>query len=81
MGLKKLSAKLTDYKKRLDDGKAKPIKANHVEKVLRKLRHKEAELMERAADTKNPDKLERLTRKQAVAREQISRAEWLLDNL
>lgn len=81
MGLKKLAAKLTEYNDRLDDGKAKAIKPSHVEKILCKLRDKETELTARIAETDKQDKRERLSRKLTVAREQISRGEWLLDHI
>ena len=44
MGLKKLSEKLANYNDRLKSGKVSKIKPDHVEKVLRKLRKKSAEL-------------------------------------
>ena len=34
MGVKKLAAKVADYKQRLEDGKASKIEPDHVEKVL-----------------------------------------------
>lgn len=81
MGLKKLAAKMAEYNDRLNDGKAKAIKPNHVEKILGKLRDKETELTARIAETDNQEKRQRLSRKLTVAREQISRGEWLLDHV
>jgi len=81
MGLKKLAAKVADYNQRLEDGKVKEIKPRHVEKVLRKLRDKETELTARLAETEDRRKLDRLNQKLGIAREHISRAEWLLGHL
>lgn len=81
MGLKKLAAKVAEYNERLDAGKARKIKPDHVEKVLKKLRSKEAELKNEIAATPKPEKRERLMRKLGVAQEQITRAEWLLKTL
>lgn len=81
MGLKKLAAKVADYDQRLESGKAQEIKPSHVAKVLKKLREKEAELQERAGETQDREKLDRVNRKLAIAREQIERAEWLLEHI
>lgn len=81
MGVKKLAAKVADYKQRLEDGKASKIEPDHVEKVLAKLRRKQADLDQRLAETTGTDERERLERKLAVAKEHIARAEWLLAEL
>ena len=81
MGVKKLAAKVADYDDRLQNGKAKKIKPDHVRKVLRKLRDKEAELAVQSAETKDSKKLDRVNRKLDIAREHIVRAEWLLDHV
>lgn len=81
MGLKKLAEKLADYNERLERGKTEKIKPSHVEKVLDKLRKKVAELeAEIAAETRD-DKTDRLARKLGTAREQVQRAEWLLQEI
>lgn len=81
MGLKKLAAKVADYRARLEDGKASEIKPDHVRKVLEKLRHKEADLEEKLEKADGDEDRERLTRKLEVAQQQIRHAEWLLDTL
>lgn len=81
MGLKKLAAKLQDYDKRLANGNAFKIKPAHVEKILKKLRKKEAELDDDLSHKHSADKRQRLERKRGVAREQIDRAQWLLDQI
>lgn len=81
MGIKKLAAKVADYQDRLERGQASKIKPAHVSEVLKKLRKKEAELQADLTDTNKHDKRDRLTRKITIAREHISRAEWLLEQL
>lgn len=81
MGLKKLAAKLQDYDDRLAEDKASQIKPAHVERVLEKLRKKEAEISHDLLQKHSAGKRERLERKQSVAREQISRAQWLLEKV
>ncbi len=81
MGLKKLAAKVAEYNARLEDGKARRIKPDHVEKVLAKLRRKSAELEAEIAATAAPEKRARLERKLEVARAQEARAEWLLGQI
>lgn len=78
MGLKKLTEKLADYKERLERGKTEKIKSDHVRKVLAKLRKKSAELEAELSTETKAAKKERLARKLDVARDQVSRAEWLL---
>lgn len=81
MGLKKLAAKVAEYNERLERGKARKIKPDHVRKVLRKLREKEADLVAELAEVDDPNKIKRLNYKISIAREHISRAEWLLSEI
>ncbi len=81
MGLKKLAEKLSDYKARLERGKAKKIKPDHVQKVLEKLRKKSSELEAEIALEDKEEKKARLRRKLSVAREHMERAEWLLTQI
>lgn len=81
MGLKKLAAKLQDYDKRFADGDAFKIKPAHVQKILEKLRKKEAEISDDLLKKHRAGKRQRLERKRNVAREQIDRAQWLLDKV
>ena len=81
MGLRKLAEKLADYQERLEAGKARTIEPGHVEKVLDKLRRKEADLLSRIAAETDADERADLDRKLRVAREHLSRAEWLLSRL
>ncbi|RBI83993.1 hypothetical protein DRV85_13310 [Rhodosalinus halophilus] len=78
MGLKKLAEKVAEYQQRLEAGKAQRIAPEHVEKVLDKLRRKEADLLARIAAEPDAEERADLDRKLRVAREHISRAEWLL---
>jgi len=78
MGLGKLAQKVADYQERLEAGKARTIEPRHVEKVLDKLRRKEAELLARIASETDQDERADLDRKLRVAREHIDRATWLL---
>jgi predicted nucleic acid-binding Zn-ribbon protein len=81
MGLKKLAAKVADYNDRLERGKASKIKPEDVNKVLKKLRTKEASLEARMSQASDPDEKASLQRKCAIAREHIGRAEWLLSEI
>lgn len=81
MGLKSLVEKMSAYSARLEQGKAGKIKAEDVQKVLRKLERKKAELLSELEDKTDPDKRARLERKIGVAREHIARAEWLLEQI
>ena len=81
MGLKKLAAKVAEYKERLESGKANKIKPGHVEKVLEKLRKKSIELEAEIASAHSFEKRARLEKKLKVARSQEERAEWLLKEL
>ena len=81
MGLRKLVEKLADYQERLEAGKARTIEPGHIDKVLNKLRRKEADLLSRIASETNEEERADQDRKLRVAREHISRAEWLLAEL
>ncbi|MBW4986018.1 hypothetical protein KZZ07_26145 [Mameliella sp. CS4] len=81
MGLKKLAAKVEDYKARLESGKASEIKSSHVERVLQKLRVKAADLRAEIDAARSADKKARLEGKLDIARNHIARAEWLLREL
>ena len=81
MGLKKLAAKVADYNDRLESGKASKIKPDDVNKVLKKLRAKEASLDAKISEARDPDEKARLQQKLAIAREHVSRAEWLLSEI
>ena len=81
MGLKKLAAKVADYNDRLESGKTSKIKPEDVNKVLKKLRAKEASLATEMSEARDPDEKARLQRKRAIAREHISLAEWLLSEI
>lgn len=81
MGLKKLAAKVADYKERLEGGKASKINPGHVEKVLEKLRKKSIALEAEIASANSPEKRTRLEKKLQVARAQEARAEWLMQEI
>ena len=81
MGLKKLAAKVADYRERLDSGKASEIKPDHVQKVLEKLRRKQADLEAQLVVAEGAEETERLARKLDIARQHVQRAEWLLQDL
>ncbi len=81
MRLSKLAEKLTDYKERLELGKAEEIKPGHVKRVLKKLRNKVSDLEAEVSTEKKADKKARLTRKLGIARKQVERAQWLLREL
>ncbi len=81
MGLKKLAAKVEEYKERLESGKASKIKPKHVEKVLDKLRRKSADLEAEMARATSDEERARLERKMRVARTHTERAEWLLKEI
>lgn len=78
MGLKKLAAKVAEYNDRLAHGKTAKINPDHVEKVLNKLRAKEAQLGRELGETTDPAKKTRIERKRGIARQHVERAEWLL---
>lgn len=77
MGLESAMEKLDKYFKRLEEGKARKIKPDHIDKVIRKLETKERHLEADLAETEKPDKKHRLTKKLALVREQKKRAQWL----
>ena len=77
MGLESAIEKLDKYFRRLKKGKARKIKPDHVERVLRKLKTKEKDLQSELADTEKPEKIRRLERKIALVQEQQERAHWL----
>ena len=77
MGLEHAIEKLDKYFKRLEKGKARKIKPDHVEKVLRKLEARERELQSDLAHTEKADKKRRLGKKIELVREQQARARWL----
>ena len=81
MGLKELAEKVAEYNDRLEQGKVETFKPDHVEKVLKKLQKKVAELEAEIAATGNEDRKMRLNRKLAIAREHVERAEWLLEKI
>jgi hypothetical protein len=81
MGLKKLAAKVADYKDRLEHGQASEITPDHVRKVLGKLQRKQADLEAKLGSASDAQEQTRLERKLAVARDQIARAKWLLGEL
>ena len=81
MGLKKLSEKVEEYNDRLERGKSEKIKPGHVEKVLKKLRNKTADLEAEIKSTNNRNKTARLKRKLKIANEHIERAQWLLKEI
>lgn len=81
MGLEKSADKLNKYQHRLRAGKAKRIKANHVEKVVGKLEKREKELVAEIDDAEKPSKKERLTQKLSATRTLMSKAKWLLKEI
>lgn len=81
MKLSKSAEKLDKYYERLNKGKAEKIKPDHVEKVIRKLKTKEELLRRETDESENELKKARLEGKLHTAREQINRAEWLLEKI
>lgn len=81
MGLESAIEKLDKYFKRLEKGKTRKIKPDHVEKVLRKLETKERQLQTDLAETEKADKKRRLTQKLALVQEQQKRARWLQEQI
>lgn len=77
MGLKSAVEKLDKYFKRLDQGEAQEIKPSHVEKEVRKLEAKKAELLDKLAATGKPDEQQRLRGKLDTVNAQLERADWL----
>lgn len=81
MPLKKAIEKLKEYYGRLEAGKTKKIKSGHVEKVIKKLKAYEGNLLEEIKDTAKTSKKKRLKQKLETTRKQIERARWLLDKI
>jgi uncharacterized protein YaiL (DUF2058 family) len=78
MGLKKLAARLAEYRERQEAGRVREIRPEHVERIIAKLTSKEASLSEEIAETRDAEKRTRLEQKREIALEQIARAEWLM---
>lgn len=81
MDLESSVEKLDKYYARLDKGKVRKIKPDHVEKVIGKLKTKEAELIAEIEETRKESRVERLQHKLEVLREQQKRAQWLLGQI
>lgn len=78
MALAKTMEKLQKYYARLEAGKTKKIKPDHVGRVIAKLAAKERSLLREIASAQKPSKKERLRQKLVMTREQIDRARWLM---
>lgn len=81
MGLENAIEKLDKYFKRLEGGKAKKIKPRHVEKMLRKLEVKAADLKVERDEASKESKQISLQRKLDLTLEQHERARWLLEQI
>lgn len=81
MGLESAIEKLDKYFKRLEKGRARKIKPDHVEKIILKLETKAALLRSEHAETDNGSRKRRLERKLKLFEEQQDRARWLLDKI
>ncbi|WP_424940747.1 hypothetical protein [Aliiroseovarius sp. S253] len=81
MGLESMIEKLDKYYDRLEKGKTRKIKPDHVSKVIRKLDTKAGQLEAEISETEKPDKKLRLERKLALVRKQQERASWLQSNI
>ena len=81
MGLGSITEKLDKYFGRLEDGRAAKIKPAHVEKVIAKLSAKQASLQSELGEAEKPAKKVRLENKMATVREQIERAEYVLQKI
>ena len=81
MALNKIAEKLDTYYKRLELGKAAKIQASHVEKVIAKLQAKQQQLEAELSETEKPSKKQRLEGKLATVHEQITRSQWLLNEI
>lgn len=81
MGLEKITEKLDKYFNRLESGKATKIKPSHVEKAIAKLHAKQKLLKDELRDAEKVSKKSRLENKLVTVREQIDRAEWLLEKI
>ena len=81
MGLENTVEKLDKYFKRLEKGKARKIKPEHVTKVISKLEAKAQLLQSEIATAEKADKKQRLSRKLELVQEQLKRAAWLQDEI
>lgn len=81
MAILKYVEKLDKYYARLDSGKARKIKPDHVLKVIKKLEAKENALVKDEKQAVKDTKRARLQRKQLVVQEQVKRAKWLLKQI
>lgn len=81
MGMKTLAQKVSDYSERLARQGASGIKPEHVLKVLTKLRHQEAALVDDIAAMPPGGEQQRVKSKLDIARQHIARAEWLLSQV
>lgn len=81
MEIEKSVEKLDKYFRRLEDGKAQKIKANHVEKIIRKLHARVDDLQLELKMCEKEEKKTRLARKVEGVQEQITRARWLLKEI
>jgi uncharacterized protein YaiL (DUF2058 family) len=81
MALNKIAEKLDTYYKRLELGKTAKIQASHVEKVIAKLQAKQQQLEAELSETEKPSKKQRLEGKLATVQEQITRSQWLLNEI
>ena len=81
MAISKISKRLDDYVERMKKGRAAKIKAKHVEAALDKLKRRKRALQEELESVRKDEKRARLKRKVRVAREQIKRAKWLLEEV
>ena len=81
MGLENSIEKLDKYFDRLSKGKAKKIKPEHLEKIVRKLMAKEKILLSEIEETAKESKKSRLKRKLSLVHEQQERANWLRDKI
>ncbi len=79
--MNKTEEKLEKYRERLKDGKAHKIKPKHVQKMIDKLKAKEADITDDLTTVSKPEKRERLTKKLATIKHRIEQAEWLLGQI
>lgn len=81
MALSDHAERLAEYRARLEDGRADRIEPAHVERVIAKLRAKQASLLARLATASAQGERERLQRKLAKAEALIEQACWLREQL
>ena len=79
--MNKTEEKLQKYRERLENGKAHKIKPKHVQKMINKLKTKEADIEEDLKTVSKPEKRERLNTKLLTIRHRIEQAEWLLGQI